>query len=192
MDAQDERRRVAGGVRRRRMRRQIRAQTRRDDRGRRDVGTCLRRRRHQGRPLRPGRRVPDGRRRRPHPGRRLRQFLQGLWNGRGEPAGSRNRHRRRNRPDGQRLHESRPVLGAEGRGRRLSWRRHAPDPADARSAAILRPDVHHHQGDLRGGVPPADRPDRRFLWRGPVQSALGRADRLPAGQCPLRRHGSRA
>ena len=37
------------------------------------------------------------------------------------------------------------------------------------------------QGVVARGVPPADRKDRRVLCGGAVQSALGRADRIPAG-----------
>ena len=65
----------------------------------------------QGGPLRPGRRLPDRGRRRPDPERRLRQLLEGLRDGGGEPAGGRDRHRRWRGEDRQRLHQSGPVLG---------------------------------------------------------------------------------
>ena len=58
--------------------------------------------------------------------------------GGGGAARSRGRHRRRRGPHRQRLHESRPVLGAEGRRRRQLRRRHAAHAAHARAARILR------------------------------------------------------
>jgi hypothetical protein len=45
------------------------------------------------------------------------------------------------------------------------------------------------QGDIGRRVPPADRPGRQLLQREPLQSALGRADRVPTGQHPRDRHG---
>ena len=79
-------------------------------------GQRLRCRHDEGGPLRPGRWLPDRGRRRPDPEWRLRKLLQGLWDGGGEPAGGRDRHRRRRREDRQRLHESGPVLGLKGGG----------------------------------------------------------------------------
>ena len=132
----------------------------------------------QGRPLRAGRRLHDRRRRGPDPERRLRQLLQGLRPGRGEPAGGRGRHRRRRRADRQCLHASR---SCSGRSRAAVAAASASSPGSRcgrttcrRSSARVFAD---DQGQLGRRVPPADRPDRRLLRRQPVQSALGRADR---------------
>ena len=60
----------------------------------------------------------------PGAGRRLRQLLQGLRHGRRQPAGGRDRHRRRPGPRRQPRARTRPLLGAEGRRRRHVRRRH--------------------------------------------------------------------
>ena len=120
-------------------------------------------------------------------------FSKGYGMARGEPARSRNRHRRRRGADRQRLHQSGSVLGAQGRRRRQLRRRDAAHLAHARAAGIRRRGDHDDQGDLGRGVSPADRQDRRLLWRGSVQSPLGRADRLSARQYSFRsRWSSRA
>ncbi len=80
-------------------------------------------------PLRPGRRLRDRRRRRPGAERRLRQLLEELRHGGREPARGRDRHRRRQGAHGQRLPESRPLLGAQGRRRRKPRRRDQGDAA---------------------------------------------------------------
>ena len=86
----------------------------------------------QGGTLRTGRRLHDGRRRRSRSGRRLRKLFQGFWHRRGEPDRGRDRDRRRRGQDRQRLLVSRPLLGAQGRRRRVR-RRHPRDPAHARA-----------------------------------------------------------
>ena len=112
LDAGDERGHPARRVRRRRVRGTQRAAAGGHGRGGRDLGAGLRRRHDEGGPLRPGRRLPDRGRRGPDPERRLRQLLEGLRHGRGEPAGGRDRHRRRRGEDRQRLHAIRTCSGA--------------------------------------------------------------------------------
>ena len=189
LDAPDGRDHPARRVRPRRLRRTARAAAGGHGRGRRDLGAGLRRRHDEGGPLRPGRRLPDRGRRRAGPGRRLRQLLEGVRHGRGEPAGGRGRHRRRDGADRQRLHPPGPVLGAQGRRRRQPRRRDPAHAAHARPAGVVRRGVRDRPGDLGRRVPPADRPHRRLLRREPAEPALGRADRLPAGQRARDRDG---
>ena len=94
------------------------------DRGRRCLGPGLRRRDDSRGRVCPGRRMHDGRRCGPGSERRLRQFLQGLRSGRGQPAPGRGRHRGRRRAHRQRLHEPGSVLGPQGRRRRQPGCRH--------------------------------------------------------------------
>jgi FAD/FMN-containing dehydrogenase len=70
--------------------------------------------------------------------------------------------------DRQRLHESRPVLGDQGGRRREPWCRNPAHAADAQSAGILRRRVRHHQGNVEGRLPPADRQGHRILQQVPV------------------------
>ena len=144
----------------------------------------------EGGPLRPGRRLHDRGRRRPDPERRLRQLLEGLRHGRGEPAGGRDRHRRRRGEDRQRLHAIRTCSGRiKGGGggslgvvTRLTLRTHdLPEffgavftTIQATSDAAFRRLI----GRIVG-----------FYGETAAQSALGRADRLPAGQRPRDRDG---
>ena len=115
LDPRDECDHRARCVRRCRLRGTPRAAASGHGRGGRDLGPGLRSRHDAGGPLRPGRRLHDRGRRRPDPERRLRKLLEGLWDGGGEPAGSRDRHRRWRREDRERLHQSGPVLGTQGR-----------------------------------------------------------------------------
>ena len=132
-----------------------------------EAGALRGRRRHnQGGPLCPGRRMHDRGRRGPDPERRLREFLEGVRHGRGEPAGGRDRHRRRRGADRQRLHASGPVLGHQGRWRRQLWGRDPAHAADARPARVLRRRVDDDPGDLGRRVPPADRPIVGFYANG--------------------------
>ncbi len=157
------------------------AATGRLDRARRDLGTCVQPGDDQGRPLRARRRLHDGRGRRPHSGRRVRQLLEGLWTGRSEPLGGGSRDRRRRRQNRQRLHESRSLLGAEGRRRRVR-NRHPRHAAHARAAGIHGRRVRDDQGVVRRGLSAPHRESPRILRTGAFQSALGRAARLRSGR----------
>ena len=107
------------------------------------------------------------------PKRRFRKLLKGLWDGCCEPAGSPDRYCRWRSKDRQRLHESGPVLGNQGRWRREPWRCDTAHVADARSAGILRCGVHDYKGNIGECLPPADSQGHRILQRVAVQSALG-------------------
>ena len=144
----------------------------------------------QGGPLRPGRRLHDRRRRRAGPERRLRQLLEGVrhrprracWRPRSSPPTATVRIANAcTNPD---LFWALKGGGGGSLGvvTRLTLR-------DARPAGVLRRGVRDDPGDVGRRVPPADRPDRRLLRREPAQPALGRADRLPAGQRARDRDG---
>ncbi len=147
------------------------------DRRRRGLAARLCRRR-QGRPLRAGRRLPHRGRGRPGPERRLRQLLQALRLGGRQPDRGRGGDGGRRRAHRQRLHQSRPVLGLEGRWRRQPGRGHAAHLAYPRTAEVLRRRVRRGEGQFRRGVPAADRALRRLLSRRAVQSDVGRAGQV--------------
>ena len=100
-----------------------------DGRSRRDLAAGLWRSHDQDGPLCPRRRLHDGRGRRADLGRRLRQFFQALWHGCCEPVGGGDRDRGRRGQDRQSVHESRSLLGDQGRRRRVR-RRHSDDLAN--------------------------------------------------------------
>ena len=91
----------------------------------------------KGGPLRPGRRLHDGRRRRPRLRRRLRQLFQGLRHGRGEPVEAEIVTADGEVKIANACSESRPLLGAQRRRRRVR-RRHARDPAHPCAPRIFR------------------------------------------------------
>ena len=132
LDAKDERCDRARRVHRRRLHRTPRAAAGGHGRGGCDLGPGLRCGHDEGGPLCPGRRLPDRWRCRPDPKWRLRKFLESVWDGCGEPVGGRDRHRRWRGEDRQRLHQSGPVLGSQGRRWREPRGRDPPHAADAR------------------------------------------------------------
>ena len=109
----------------------------------------------------------------------------------GEPDRGGDRDRRRRGQNRQRLFESRSLLGAQRRRRRVR-RRHPRDPAHARAARILRRRIRDRQGDVRRRLPPPYRQDRRILRASAFQSALGRTDPLWAAASSRFRWSSRA
>ncbi len=117
-------------------------------RGGRALVSRLRRGDHAGWSVRAGRRMRHGGRRRARAGRRVRELLQAVRHGCGEPARGRGGDRGRGRPDGERLHPPGPLLGAEGRRRPELRRRHPADAADPRAAG----DVRCGAADSRGGL----------------------------------------
>jgi len=85
---------------------------------------------HEGGPLRPRRRVCNRRCRGTDPKWRLRQLLEELRPGRSKPPASRDRYRRRQGTDRQRLHQSGSLLGVEGRRWRQLRRCYQGDAGD--------------------------------------------------------------
>ena len=103
----------------------------------------------EGRALCAGRRLPHGRGGGPRSaaagseaGRRpMASRRQAFWKPKSSPRTGRVKI-------GQRLLQSRPLLGAQGRGRRL-WRHHPTDAEDARSAVLSRRGLHRSSKPVR-------------------------------------------
>ena len=88
----------------------------------------------KGGPLRSGRRMRHRGGGRADAERRVRELFEALRTGGGQPARGRDRHRRRRGANRQRLHESGPLLGDQGRRRGQLWRRDPAHPPHARAA----------------------------------------------------------
>ena len=169
-------------LRRRGLRRPAPSRSRPSRSARRDLGARLQRGDDQGRPLRPGRRLHDGRRRRAS-----------CW-----AAASAASPRPTASPAASLLEAE--IVTADGEVKianactnpDLFWALKGGGGgfgvvtrvtlAHARAAGIFRRRVRDDQGDVRRGLSPPDRQNRRFLRASALQSALGRADPASAGQ----------
>ena len=182
LDPGDGGRHLAGRLRPARVRGQVPAGTGGERGGGRALVSRLRRSDHAGWPVRAGRRMRHGGSRRAGAGRRVRELLQAVRHGCGEPARGRGGDRGRSRPAGERLHAPGPLLGAEGRRRPELRRRHPADAADPRTAGDVRWSVADSRGGLRCSVQAADPPLRRLLRCVPHESALGGASQTARPQ----------
>ena len=169
---------------------QRRRAARRHDRRRRALDRRVRRRHDERRPLRAGRRLQHRRRHRPPDRRRLRLLLEDLRHGRVEPPRGRGRDRRREDPDRQRLHEPRPLLGAEGRRRRHVRRRHEDHGRVARPARVRRRRGVRDPREVRRRDAPPDRLVPALLREVAHEPALGRVGEDRQGHA-RDRHGRR-